>query len=91
MARAKEADEVKAEAFAVAAANKTAGTDRAGMAKTADAKVEAASVERGVKRAQSGKMKQINPATRAAQALFNPPMVYLGMIDLSKPSAKAVC
>jgi hypothetical protein len=54
-------------------------------------KVEAASVERGVKRAQSGKMKHINPATRAAQALkSNPPKVSLGMIDLSKPPAKAV-
>jgi hypothetical protein len=61
------------------------------MAKTADEKVEAASVERGVKRAQSGKMKQVNPATRAAQALkSNPPRVSLGMIDLSKPPAKAV-
>ncbi len=91
LARAKEADEVKAEAFAVAAANKAAGTDRAGMAKTAVAKVEVARVERGAKRAQSGKTKKIDPATRAAQALkSNPPRVSLGMIDLSKPPTKAV-
>ncbi len=55
------------EAFSVAAANKAAVMDRAGIAKTADAKVEAARVERRAKRSQSGKMKKIDPGGASAK------------------------
>jgi hypothetical protein len=72
--------------------SEAAGTDRAGMAKTANAKVEVTSVERGAKRSQSGKRKQISPATRAAQALksYHPRVSVVGMIDLSKSPTKVV-
>ena len=84
-ARAKAAVEVKDKAFARAAANKVAGTDRKGVNDALKVETDAEKSARAEKRASSTRMKQITESTRASKAVAcDPVRVDLGKIDLLK-------
>jgi len=84
-ARAKVATEVKDKAFAHAAANKKAGTDRKGVNDALEVKADAEKLARADKRALSTRMKQITESSRAARAVAcDPVRVDLGKINLLK-------